>query len=24
MAEKVTTQSPGNVWKVLIKPGDRV
>ncbi len=24
MAEQVTTQVPGNVWKVLVKPGDRV
>jgi acetyl-CoA carboxylase biotin carboxyl carrier protein len=24
MAEQVRTQSPGNVWKVLVKPGDRV
>ena len=24
MAEEVTTQVPGNVWKVLVKPGDKV
>ena len=24
MAEQVKTQSPGNVWKVLVKTGDRV
>jgi biotin carboxyl carrier protein len=24
MAEQVKTQSPGNVWKVLVKPGDPV
>jgi biotin carboxyl carrier protein len=24
MAEEVLTQVPGNVWKVLVKPGDRV
>jgi len=24
MAEDVTTQVPGNVWKVLVKPGDKV
>ena len=24
MAEQVTTQVPGNVWKVLVKPGDAV
>ncbi len=24
MTEHVRTQSPGNVWKVLVKPGDRV
>jgi acetyl-CoA carboxylase biotin carboxyl carrier protein len=24
MAEQVRTQSPGNVWKVLVKTGDRV
>jgi biotin carboxyl carrier protein len=24
MAEQVTTQVPGNVWKVLVKPGDKV
>ena len=24
MAEQVTTQSPGNIWKVLVKPGDTV
>jgi biotin carboxyl carrier protein len=24
MAEQVKTQSPGNIWKVLVKPGDRV
>jgi biotin carboxyl carrier protein len=23
-AEQVTTQVPGNVWKVLVKPGDKV
>ena len=24
MAEEVTTQVPGNVWRVLVKPGDKV
>ena len=24
MAEHVTTQAPGNVWKVLVKEGDSV
>lgn len=24
MAEKVETMVPGNVWKVLVKPGDKV
>ena len=24
MAEDVVTQVPGNVWKVLVKPGDNV
>ncbi len=24
MAEQVKTQSPGNIWKVLVKPGDTV
>ena len=24
MAELVRTQSPGNIWKVLVKPGDKV
>lgn len=24
MAEQVTTQVPGNVWKVLVKVGDKV
>ena len=24
MAEQVKTQSPGNIWKVLVKPGDSV
>jgi biotin carboxyl carrier protein len=24
MAEDVTTQVPGNVWKVLVKTGDKV
>lgn len=24
MAEEVVTQVPGNVWKVLVKPGDTV
>jgi biotin carboxyl carrier protein len=24
MAEKVEIQIPGNVWKVLVKPGDQV
>jgi acetyl-CoA carboxylase biotin carboxyl carrier protein len=24
MAEQVTTMVPGNVWKVLVKPGDTV
>ncbi|MCG8695326.1 MAG: biotin/lipoyl-binding protein [Minwuiales bacterium] len=24
MAEQVSTQVPGNVWKVLVKPGDAV
>ncbi len=24
MPEEVTTETPGNVWKVLVKPGDRV
>lgn len=24
MAEKVETMVPGNVWKVLVKPGDTV
>lgn len=24
MAETVETMVPGNVWKVLVKPGDRV
>ena len=24
MAEQVTTETPGNIWKVLVKPGDQV
>jgi acetyl-CoA carboxylase biotin carboxyl carrier protein len=24
MAEAVTTETPGNVWKVLVKQGDKV
>jgi acetyl-CoA carboxylase biotin carboxyl carrier protein len=24
MAEEIVTQVPGNVWKVLVKPGDTV
>ncbi len=24
MAEQIRTQIPGNVWKVLVKPGDSV
>lgn len=24
MAEAVTTETPGSVWKVLVKPGDKV
>jgi biotin carboxyl carrier protein len=24
MAEQVSTMTPGNVWKVLVKPGDKV
>ena len=24
MAEQVTTMIPGNVWKVLVSPGDKV
>lgn len=24
MAEQVTLQTPGNMWKVLVKPGDSV
>jgi len=24
MAEEVTTATPGNMWKVLVKPGDKV
>jgi acetyl-CoA carboxylase biotin carboxyl carrier protein len=24
MAEEVTTQVPGNMWKVMVKPGDTV
>jgi biotin carboxyl carrier protein len=24
MADLVKTQSPGNIWKVLVKPGDAV
>ncbi|MGA8753580.1 biotin/lipoyl-containing protein [Candidatus Deferrimicrobium sp.] len=24
MAEQIRTQIPGNVWKVLVKPGDTV
>ena len=24
MAEAVTTETPGNVWKVLVKAGDKV
>jgi biotin carboxyl carrier protein len=24
MAEHIETQVPGNVWKVLVKPGDKV
>ena len=24
MAQNVETQVPGNVWKVLVKPGDKV
>jgi biotin carboxyl carrier protein len=24
MAERVETMVPGNVWKVLVKPGDKV
>lgn len=24
MVEEVTTETPGNVWKVLVKPGDKV
>ena len=24
MAEEVLTETPGNVWKVLVRPGDKV
>lgn len=24
MAEQIKTESPGNVWKVMVKPGDTV
>ena len=24
MAEKIETKVPGNVWKLLVKPGDKV
>ena len=24
MAEEVTTETPGNIWKVLVKAGDKV
>ena len=24
MAEEIRTESPGNIWKVLVKEGDRV
>ena len=24
MAEEVLTETPGNIWKVLVKPGDQV
>ena len=24
MAEEVLTETPGNIWKVLVKPGDKV
>ena len=24
MAEKIETMVPGNVWKLLVKPGDKV
>ena len=24
MAEEVMTETPGNVWKVLVRPGDKV
>ncbi|WP_151175825.1 biotin/lipoyl-containing protein [Hypericibacter terrae] len=24
MAEQISTMVPGNVWKVLVKPGDKV
>jgi biotin carboxyl carrier protein len=24
MAEQISTMTPGNVWKVLVKPGDKV
>jgi biotin carboxyl carrier protein len=24
MSEEVTTETPGNIWKVLVKPGDKV
>jgi acetyl-CoA carboxylase biotin carboxyl carrier protein len=24
MAEEVITETPGNIWKVLVKPGDKV
>jgi acetyl-CoA carboxylase biotin carboxyl carrier protein len=24
MAEEVMTETPGNMWKVLVKPGDKV
>jgi acetyl-CoA carboxylase biotin carboxyl carrier protein len=24
MAEQVLTETPGNIWKVLVKPGDQV
>ena len=24
MAEEVMTETPGNMWKVLVKPGDQV
>lgn len=24
MAEQITTQTAGNMWKVLVKPGDKV